>query len=198
MDTWIALAISSAIGLLGVVIGIRANVRAKKANEIAQHSNKIAENALGEAKKANRIAENANKLSDDANKVIALQAAQQVENWHVDWDGQWDGDRAEIVLVNNGRDTAHNVSVLIRSKGVNELRDRQGDIPRLGELRLAFPQFVEERIRQNRAAVQIQQPALDSGIVSPPQLYRRTLVLLIRWTSNLGNPGEKILNIRIK
>lgn len=190
--------VAGLVGVGGLVLAINANRAARKANELAESSGKSAARAVRVAEESNRIAEHANELSEHANQVVTTQAAQQVEKWLVEWRAEWDGDRGVLTLVNDGRDAARAPFVVIKGDDVDELREGYEDVPRHGALVITFPEFPEDRLRENaRLAVEYRR-ALDDGIIWSLQKYEVELVVTVHWETGLGQPREQVLNLTLE
>lgn len=187
---WFGVGASAVIGGVGWILAGLANSKAEKAN-------KIAKDALAEAVKANEIAEDANQLSEDANTLVKRQALQQSDPSHVDWAADWDQERLELILTNTGRDTALNVSVLIKGKQVDRLSDRHGDVPRGEKVVVAFPEFADQRREHSIAERDRVARYAAADIFSAYRPWRRILTIDVRWLYQSRKPGAQVIEQRV-
>ncbi|MGB3414875.1 MAG: hypothetical protein WBA28_09190 [Microbacteriaceae bacterium] len=192
----LVVAILSAIGT--ICVAFYSDYRVKQANEIAQAANDIAAEALRQAAESNNIAEDANELSREANRVISTQAAQKIEKWLVEWVPEWDADTLSLILKNTGRDTAHNPTVLIKGRDIDQFKDGLDDVPRGEQISIAFPEFLEERRAENERKVETHRRSIDSGIVIGFRGWSKKLTITVIWHTGLGQPQEQIINLNMK
>lgn len=202
MDGWSVLeAVAAGVGALagigGLIVAGRANSRTKQANEIAEAANKLAAQALGKAREANDIAENANKLSEDANAIAQREAAKQSDPSHVEWKAKWDEEASVVTIKNHGRDVALNTTALFRRDGIEELITPEDRLARLDSFSIPFPEVPKQRqdhLIQDRAR-------LDSyrvqSVFVVPNPFGYFVSLDIRWFSELGNPRQQTVDVRI-
>lgn len=188
---WIGIGVTLGVAIVGWIFAGLAHSKAKEAN-------KIAKSAVEEAMKANEIAEDANKLSEDANTLVKRQVLQQADPSHVEWLSEWDEEGLILTVTNTGRDTAHNVSVLVKGKNVDRLSDGHGDIPRGQKLEIPFPEFREERREHNLAQQDAIARLSAGGIGTAFRPWKRTLTVDVRWIYQSGKPGSEILEQRIR
>ncbi len=182
---------SIVVGFAGLVVAVLAHLRAGKAHEHAESANKIAASAVAIAEESNRIAEDANEISRDAHEIVGTQAAQQTEQWLVDWSINWDADDGAVVLVNTGRDVAHRVTVIVRGKDFHEVcgdspdvtggKDTSFPLTQIGEIRAAYA-------RNPRMSFM----AGDYVAYAP---FKKKVAVTVHWFTGLGQPREKKLDL---
>jgi hypothetical protein len=190
--------VAGLVGAGGLALAFIANRTARKANELAKGSNESAARAVRVAEESNRIAEHANELSEHANQVVTTQAAQQVEKWLVQWRPEWDGNLGVLTLVNDGRDAARCPFVVIKGDDIDELREGYEDVPRHGALVITFPEFPEDRLRENARFVDDYERALAMGIIGSLQVHEVEVVVTVHWQTGLGQPREQVLNLTLQ
>lgn len=191
--------IAGIVSIIAIFVADRradaAEAAAKKANKLAEDANRVAELALAEAAKANQIAEDANKLSEDSNAIVRKQAAQQADPSHIEWVAEWDKKTAEVTLRNTGRHVARNVTVLVQGNKVDHLSEGHDDVPRNGELVIAFPELIEHRREYLELRNRQLADAGRRGIIILPKGWARKLTIDIRWDYESGKPGVQTIEL---
>ena len=123
--------------------------------------------ALNAAEESNRLAKDANRLSEHANAVSGRALAKETEDWHVEWSCKWLGSASAVVLLNKGRDIAHNVQVVVIYESIHENREAEGDMRPGGRFEVFLPQ-ISQRVSEHRARVlAIQRRLMDSSPNAP-------------------------------
>jgi hypothetical protein len=198
MDVTAGDVVAALVGVGGLVLAIVANRRARNANEAAKASNEIATEAVAKADEANRIAEHANQLSLDANTVIKRQAAQQEEQWLVEWSAKWYPDRAVLALTNDGRDVAIQPTVLVRGENLNELSEGHQDAPRRYQLEVPLAQIAHQRADHATRTERRRRQMSEAGIISVGTHFKNDVVVTVQWRTGLGKPQQQIIECRLQ
>lgn len=189
IGAYIGAGASLLVGIGGIIAAGIANSRAKMANKHAEDANKIAADALTQAAESNKIAKDANALSEEANSISRSNAAKQFDPSHVDWAVKWDTETAILHVTNSGRDTAHGVSVLVQGDEIDDLIEREEPVPRNEHIEIPFPQIAENRKNHQIEAARHYRAMVNAGYFTVREEFECPLVIDVRWTSDLGNPG---------
>lgn len=194
---WAGVGVALLAGVTGVVFGVKGNRRAKEADEKAETANRIAVDALGEARKANDIAEHANQLSEQANTITGRSVAQQEEDWFVDWDPQWDDEKAVLTLKNTGSHPALEPSVTVAGNDLHNRVDGHHDIPPGEQISVPLPQIPDQRSKHTAEQATIREQLRNAGFTYFGSSFHTNLKVTVRCKSSLGLPHIRELHIDV-
>lgn len=164
--------VSALVGIGGLLVGVKGQRLAKQADGRAQA-------ALIAAEEANGIARAANEISKEANAIARVAAGEQGEDWHVDFDVDWDAYLGGIVVRNSGRDAANQVSLIVAGEHLHHTDVI--DVVEPGQIAIVkMPQIAKMRLE----SIKVQQATFDSllevGVFGmPPQFELRADVTLV-------------------
>ncbi|MCI1831513.1 MAG: hypothetical protein LKI88_00645 [Bifidobacterium sp.] len=165
--------ISALFGLTGFVTSVVALVQTHKANDKASKANDIAEKAL----------------------------RHDIEDSHVDWSIDWDEETQHVVVTNTGKDTAHDVGVILNTvfPGSGERFHRAdtsaGDVPAGEATRVRATEAVDDRKKLNSM--------LDGNVmgrylmVTQGARWRCKIGCDVTWKTDGGFPKIKHLELPI-
>lgn len=194
LPVWIGVIVAGLVGLGGWITAAFAIQSAQRANELAEASNGIAKRAVKEAKASNRIANGANKLSQQANTLVEGQIGQQNEDWYVKWKPKWEKDSAMLVLTNEGRDAARNVSCVVSGDGIHEIGRPGIDVAPGEVFRVHLPVVTEQRNADGIEAARRYREMERAGIIWVHGGFKTNLEVTVIWKTGLGTTQDQTFN----
>ena len=131
----------------------------RRRTQSATTANTHAAEAVKSARKSNEIADHANRLSDSANDVVRWSAAQQSEDWFVDWEPSWHAAEGNLRLDQIGRDAARTVSIVVTGDdGFHRVASFDNDVDAGAFVMINLPEIARRRREKEE-----EQPSVSGG-----------------------------------
>lgn len=156
------------------------NKHAKDANKHASDANDNANDALDESREANRLSQLANDLSHEANDLVKAQEARQTDSSVIVWDVSWDPRSHQLLVENIGRDSAADVTVVVRSEKLGTVTHWEPSAATGVPIAVPVEEFTERRKAQPGGA------RVDRGGVVATTPFSAKADVRITWAAPSG------------